>query len=112
MGGNYGLNTLTVDKVKETLYSDLTPIGYWGPIVEKNGKYYISVLKDTKANYVDIYDAQYSPDFNEQEYYDKYYSVGLVVDKSMSQEELDKLIYNFLLFFFILYYFINIFSCD
>ena len=87
---NYGINTLTKDKIEAlTTYTTGQDSGYWGPVIEKEGKYYITTLKEG-VDVVDLYNASVNGTYK----YEDYYNVTMVIDKSMSPDNAKSIINN------------------
>lgn len=54
---NYGLNTLTLDKIN---YLTSGSLSYYGPVIEKNGRYYITTNNNGKFNIIAVLDKSIS----------------------------------------------------
>ena len=85
---SYGIETLSIDKMQELVnWANSFVGGYWGPIEEKNGRYYLTFLKGGKT-LDDVIKAQMDPNYD----YREYYEVCEVISKSTSPEEANQIL--------------------
>lgn len=84
---NYGIDYLTKEDL-ENYINDLqygAYNGYWGPVIEKDGKYYLTTLKEGVDSSKMYDDLEAGGDRS------KYYEVTKVIDKSIGTEEAKKI---------------------
>lgn len=88
---NYGVKALTKDLLSNLTATDNTGSNnFWGPVIEKGGKYYVTSLKEN-VNPVDAYYASQGDNFN----YEDYYGVSMVIDKSVNPDDAERVIRNY-----------------
>ena len=88
---NYGINTLTKDKIEAiTTYTTGPDSGYWGPVIEKDGKYYITTLKED-VDVIDLYNASINGTYKDEDYY----NVAMIINKSMSPDDAKSIINHY-----------------
>jgi hypothetical protein len=85
---NYGIVDLTKEKVDQfVLELNNYSLGNWGPVVEKNGKFFFSTLK-SGVDINDVYKAQEDPYYD----YTKYYEVTKVISKTTDPKEAQEIL--------------------
>ena len=85
---NYGIVDLTKEKVDQfVLELNNNSLGSWGPVVEKDGKFFFSTLK-SGVDINDVYQAQNDPYYD----YTKYYEVTMVLSKTTDPKEAQEIL--------------------
>ena len=85
---SYGIETLTISKMQEIVNkANGLETGYWGPIEEKDGKYYLTSLKNEKT-IDDVIAAQSNPNYD----YKEFYEVSQVISKTTSPDDVIQLL--------------------